>query len=61
MVKSGIIIARKAVRDNTVCQAEKAIKNARAIGNPAIIDAFHDALVDELYDHLIERRKLQKL
>lgn len=39
----------------------KAIKNARATGNAALVDAFHDTLVDELYDHLIERRKLQKM
>lgn len=40
---------------------EEAIKQARATDNAALIDAFHDALVDELYDYLIERGKLKKL
>lgn len=38
-----------------------AIKQARATNNAALIDAFHDALVDELYNYLIERGKIQKL
>lgn len=38
-----------------------AIKEARASGSAALIDAFHDALVDELYNYLIERGKLRKL
>lgn len=38
-----------------------AVKEARATGNAALIDAFHDALVDELYDYLIERGKLKKI
>jgi hypothetical protein len=38
-----------------------AIKQARATNNAALIDAFHDALVDELYNQLVERGKLQKL
>lgn len=38
-----------------------AIKQARAIGNAALIDAFHDALVDELYQQLVERGKLEPL
>ena len=32
-----------------------------ASSNPALLDAFHDVLVDELYDMLIERRKIQKI
>ncbi len=40
---------------------EAAIKQARATNNPALIDAFHDALADELYNYLIERGKLKKL
>lgn len=28
--------------------------------NPALIDAFHDVLVDELYDALVERKKLEQ-
>ena len=38
-----------------------AIKQARATNNAALIDAFHDALVDELYNYLVERGKLTKL
>ncbi|MBI2062954.1 MAG: hypothetical protein HYT61_01785 [Candidatus Yanofskybacteria bacterium] len=40
---------------------ETAIGQARATNNAALIDAFHDALVDELYNYLVERRKIQKL
>lgn len=39
----------------------KAVKRARAAGNSALEDAFHDALVDELYAQLIERGKLKKV
>ncbi len=39
----------------------EAIAQARATHNPALIDAFHDALTDELYAHLLERQKLTKL
>lgn len=38
----------------------EAIKAAKATGNAALIDAFHDALTDELYDRLVERGKLKK-
>ena len=38
-----------------------AIKQVRATGNPALIDAFHDALTDELYQQLVERGKLEKI
>ena len=40
---------------------DDAVKLARATGNAALIDAFHDALVDELYNHLVERGQLKKL
>ena len=40
---------------------DEAIKEARATNNAALIDAFHDLLVDELYTHLIERGKLKKM
>jgi hypothetical protein len=40
---------------------DEAIKEVRATNNAALIDAFHDALVDELYGYLIERGKLKKL
>ncbi len=38
-----------------------AISQARATHNAALIDAFHDALADELYQQLLERNKLKKL
>ena len=38
-----------------------AIKQAQATNNAALIDAFHDALVDELYNYLVERGKLTKM
>ncbi len=38
-----------------------AIEKATATNNAALIDAFHDLLVDELYSHLIERGKLKDL
>ena len=40
---------------------DKAVKQARDINNPALLDAFHGVLVDELYQFLIERGKLKKL
>ncbi|MDX1535581.1 MAG: hypothetical protein R3346_02380 [Candidatus Spechtbacterales bacterium] len=38
-----------------------AIDRAKKEDNPALLDAFHDALVDYLYDHLVERGKLEQL
>ena len=38
-----------------------AIKKANATSNSALIDAFHDILVDELYRHLVERGKIHEL
>lgn len=35
------------------------IKAASDSGNTALIDAFHDVLVDELYNSLLERKKVQ--
>ena len=40
---------------------DEAVKEAKATNNAALIDAFHDLLVDELYNHLIERGKLKKM
>jgi len=40
---------------------EAAIKQALTTNNAALIDAFHDALVDELYGYLLERGKLKNL
>lgn len=39
----------------------EAIKIVRATNNAALIDAFHDVLVDELYNLLVERGKLPKI
>ena len=40
---------------------DEGIKEVSKTNNPALIDAFHDVLVDELYDALLERKKLEKL
>lgn len=40
---------------------DKAIIEAKKTRNAALIDAFHDALVDELYQNLIDYRKLKKI
>src|SRR3989344_6678475 len=40
---------------------EDGIKEAAKSGNAALIDAFHDILVDELYNQLIERKKIDKV
>lgn len=39
----------------------EAIGLAKATQNAALIDAFHDVMVDELYDHLVETGKLDKI
>lgn len=38
---------------------DEAIAQVKATNNAALIDAFHDVLVDELYAHLVERGKLK--
>ena len=40
---------------------ETGIKEAIKSGNPALLDAFHDMLTDQLYVQLIEKRKLDKV
>ena len=40
---------------------EEGIREAAKTGNIALIDAFHDILVDELYNQLIEKRKLDRV
>lgn len=40
---------------------EEGIKEATRTGNASLIDAFHDILVDELYDALIAKKKLDKI
>jgi len=37
------------------------VKEAARSDNPALIDAFHDVLVDELYNVLVERKKLEEV
>jgi len=37
------------------------IKMAAKSNNPALIDAFHDVLVDELYKTLLERQKIKEV
>ena len=39
---------------------DTAIERAKATKNAALIDAFHDAVVDELFAHLVERGKLKE-
>ncbi len=39
----------------------EAIKEARKANEPYLLDAFHDTLVDRLYDELVRRRKLDEL
>ena len=39
----------------------EAVKEVSKINNPALTDAFHDVLVDQLYDALVERGKLEKV
>lgn len=37
-----------------------ALKAAQELNNPYILDEFHDALVDQLYDKLIREKKIEK-
>jgi len=39
----------------------EAIDKVKATHNPALIDAFHDALVDNLYSELVERGQIKEL
>ena len=40
---------------------DEGIKEVSKTNNPALIDAFHDVLVDELYNVLVERKKLEEV
>jgi len=40
---------------------KEAIDKVKASHNPALIDAFHDALVDNLYNELVERGQIKEL
>ncbi|KKU76210.1 MAG: hypothetical protein UY02_C0029G0008 [Candidatus Giovannonibacteria bacterium GW2011_GWB1_47_6b] len=39
----------------------QAIQEVSKTNNAALIDAFHDVIVDELYNALVERKKLEKV
>lgn len=39
----------------------EAVKEVSKMNNAALLDAFHDVLVDQLYDVLVERGQLQKV
>jgi hypothetical protein len=38
---------------------EAALKAAQELNNPYVLDEFHDALVDQLYDRLISEKKIE--
>src|SRR3989344_9418743 len=38
---------------------EQGVKEVVKSNNPALIDAFHDVIVNQLYDALVERKKLE--
>ena len=38
---------------------DEGIREVSKTNNPALTDAFHDVLVDELYNALVERKKLE--
>ncbi|MEK7519792.1 MAG: hypothetical protein AAB581_00910 [Patescibacteria group bacterium] len=39
----------------------EAVRQARAYNDPFILDAFHDAVVDKLYQELVARHKIDEL
>ena len=40
---------------------QEALAQALKSGNPALIDAFHDVLVDQLHQELLNRQKIQPM
>jgi len=52
---------------NTLCELafqkglEEAIKAARSLNDPYILDEFHDTLVDKFYKQLVERKKIEEV
>ncbi|MEK7453241.1 MAG: hypothetical protein AAB614_03330 [Patescibacteria group bacterium] len=38
-----------------------AISNAQKMNDPYVLDAFHDLLIDKLYEELIKRGKLKEV
>ncbi|MEX2054189.1 MAG: hypothetical protein WD883_01450 [Candidatus Colwellbacteria bacterium] len=49
------------VQKATTHDLDGAIDEARKSGDPLLLDAFHDAVVGELYDHLVSTGKLKAL
>jgi len=49
------------VQDAVTKDLEDAIKKAREQNDPLVLDAFHDALVGELYNQLVSEGKLKSL
>jgi len=49
------------IEEATTKDLDGAIRKARKSNDPVVIDAFHDALVGKLYDHLISEGKLKSL
>ena len=39
----------------------EAVEVAKKLDNPYLLDEFHDALVDKLYDKLVEQGKLKQV
>ncbi len=39
---------------------EEAVNVARALDNPAILDEFHDTLIDRYYEELVKKGKINK-
>ena len=39
----------------------EAVEVARRLDNPYLLDEFHDALIDELYNRLVEQGKLKQI
>ena len=40
---------------------DDAISRAQKVNDPALLDAFHDALTEKLYSHLVEAGKLKRI
>jgi hypothetical protein len=52
---------------NTLCELafqkglEEAIKAAKSLNDPYILDEFHDTLVDKFYRQLVEQKKIEEV
>ena len=49
------------IEEATTKDLDGAIDKARKSNDPVVIDAFHDALVGKIFDHLISEGKLKNL